>query len=68
MQRTGGNSTGARAILVVLVVGVMGLAASPTALARDRGGPGQPGTQQAAPMPFCSLPPLKAPRLVSWSD
>jgi hypothetical protein len=42
MNRKYCKEASVRRVLTVLVVGVMGLAASPAALADDRGGPGQP--------------------------
>jgi hypothetical protein len=60
---------GARSVVAVLVVGVLGLAASPAALASDRGGPGQPGAQHVATDGFPVLPRKLLPRRsVSWSD
>jgi hypothetical protein len=45
----------------------LGLAASPTALSFDRGGPGSPNTQQLKAGAF--LPVSKLPqRLVSWAE
>jgi hypothetical protein len=59
----------ARRVLAVLVTGLLGLAASPAALAMDRGGPGQPGTQQSAYYAMPVLPTKFVPnRFVSWSD
>jgi hypothetical protein len=43
MNRKYCKEASVRRVLRVLVVGDMGLAASPAALANDRGGPGQPG-------------------------
>jgi hypothetical protein len=43
MNRKYCKEASVRRVLTVLVVGDMGLAASPAALANDRGGPGQPG-------------------------
>jgi len=68
MYRNYSKSTKARSVLALLVVGVLGLAASPAALAKDRGGPGQPGTQIAASDGFPDFPKLLSPRSVSWSD
>ena len=71
MYRKHGKSTkaNARSVLALLVVGVLGLAASPAALAKDRGGPGQPGTQQAASDKSPALPrKFLTSRSVSWSD
>ena len=41
------KSTKARSVVALPVVGALGLAASPAALAKDRGGPGQPGAQRS---------------------
>jgi hypothetical protein len=69
MYRNYSKSMKARGVLALLVVGVLGLAASPAALAKDRGGPGQPGAQQAASDSSPVLPrKFLAGRLVSWSD
>ena len=55
--------------LAILVVGVLGLATSPAALAKDRGGPGQPGAQKAASDRSPGLPLKLWPGpSVSWSD
>jgi hypothetical protein len=59
----------ARKILALLVVGALGLAASPAALAKDRGGPGQPGAQRAASDKSQVLPrKFLESQSVSWSD
>jgi hypothetical protein len=64
-----GKSTKARSVLALLVAGALGLAASPAALANDRGGPGQPGAQQAASDRSQVLPRgFLTSRSVSWSD
>jgi hypothetical protein len=70
MYRKCSTNVRARAALAVLVVGVLGLAASPAALAMDRGGPGQPGAQQAASDDFLPVLPRKNLSLhfVSWTD
>ena len=69
MYRNCSKNGKARSLLAILVVGVLGLAASPAALAKDRGGPGQPGTQIAASDGFPDVPrKLLSPRSVSWSD
>jgi hypothetical protein len=63
------KSTKARSVLALLVVGALGLAASPAALAKDRGGPGQPGAQHAASDKSPVLPrTFLTSRSVSWSD
>jgi hypothetical protein len=55
--------------MALLVVGALGLAASPAALAKDRGGPGQPGAQHAASDKSPVLPrTFLTSRSVSWSD
>jgi hypothetical protein len=70
MYRTSGINRSVRTVLAVLAAGALGLAASPAALAKDRGGPGQPGAQRTAidsPVPV--LPrKLLSGRFVSWSD
>jgi hypothetical protein len=49
--------------------GALGLAASPAALAKDRGGPGQPGTQTAFSNGFTLFTRrFDLRRLVAWSD
>jgi hypothetical protein len=69
MNRNCSKNVRARSVLAVLVVGVLGLAASPAALAKDRGGPGQPGAQQAASDMSPGFPrKLLSRRSVSWSD
>lgn len=68
MNRNHGKNTSVRRALAVLVVGLLGLAASPAALAHDRGGPGLPGSQQATSMGFVPFLFKLPPRLVSWSD
>ena len=63
------KSAKARSVLALLVVGALGLAASPAALAKDRGGPGQPGAQQSASDRSQVLPrKFLTSRSVSWSD
>ena len=58
-----------RSLLALLAVGVLGLAASPAALAKDRGGPGQPGAQVSAYGRSQMLPlDLLSIQFVSWSD
>jgi hypothetical protein len=69
MYRNCGKRTRARSVLALLVVGVLGLAASPAALAKDRGGPGQPGAQQTASDRAPGLPrKFLTSRSVSWPD
>jgi hypothetical protein len=69
MHRSYMKRTRARSVLALLVVGVLGLAASPAALAKDRGGPGQPGAQQSAADRSPVLPrTFLTSRSVSWSD
>ena len=69
MNRNCSKNVQARSVLAVLVVGALGLAASPAALAKDRGGPGQPGAQQAASDTSPGLPrKLLSRPSVSWSD
>jgi hypothetical protein len=69
MNRKYSNKASVRSVLAVLVVVILGLAASPAALAIDRGGPGQPGAQPTATDGFSLLPRKHLPgRFVSWSD
>jgi hypothetical protein len=70
MNRNCSKNVRARSVLAVLVVGVLGLAASPAALAKDRGGPGQPGAQQQRGSDKKPVLPrkLRPGRSVSWSD
>ena len=69
MYRNYNKTMKARSVLALLVVGVLGLAASPAALAKDRGGPGQPGAQHAASDSSPVLPrKFLTSRSVSWSD
>ena len=69
MYRNHSKSAKARVVLAPLVVGALGLAASPAALAKDRGGPGQPGAQQSASDRSPGLPcKFLTSRSVSWSD
>jgi hypothetical protein len=56
MNLTSRKSTSTSSLLGMLGAGALGLAASPAALANDRGGPGQPGSQQAASHEVSSLP------------
>ena len=70
MHRRHSTKARARSLLAVLVVGALGLAASPAALAKDRGGPGQPGAQQQRGFDKEPVLPRKLlpGRSVSWSD
>ncbi|HEX7255267.1 MAG TPA: hypothetical protein VF236_05005 [Gaiellaceae bacterium] len=70
MNRKHCSTRGVRAVLAILTVGALGLAASPAALAKDRGGPGQPGAQQTASQNSFPVLPRKllSERFVSWSD
>ena len=69
MYRNHNKNAKARGVLALLVVGVLGLAASPAALAKDRGGPGQPGAQRSANDSSPALPcKFLTSRSVSWSD
>jgi hypothetical protein len=45
MQQESGMNARARLVLAVVMFGALGLVASPAALTKDRGGPGQPGAQ-----------------------
>jgi hypothetical protein len=65
MNRKGSRRTRSRDDLAVLVFGVLGLAASPAALAHDRGGPGQPGAHDASSDGFSFLRKHLPKRLVS---
>jgi hypothetical protein len=62
------KSTKARSVVALLVVGALGLAASPAALAKDRGGPGQPGAQQSTDRSPVLPRTFLTSRSVSWSD
>ena len=55
-------------LLALLGITVLALAASPAALAEDRGGPGAPSVQQSSFHTFSFLTRVSLPRLVSWSD
>jgi hypothetical protein len=69
MYRNCSKNTRTRSVLALLLVGALGLAASPAALAKDRGGPGQPGAQQAVSDRSPVLPrTFLTSRSVSWSD
>jgi hypothetical protein len=69
MNRSGSKQGRARSVLAILVIGVLSLAASPAALAIDRGGPGQSGAQPMATNGFSLLFSKQLPgRFVSWSD
>jgi hypothetical protein len=66
-----GSNKNARAnlSLAVLMFGALGLAASPTALAKERGGPGRPGDQKASSDTSTFVPrTFDLRRFVSWSD
>jgi hypothetical protein len=67
---TGGTKTTTRTFsraLALLSTTALGMAASPAALAYERGGPGSPNAQQLPASAF--LPVSKLPqRFVSWSD
>jgi hypothetical protein len=56
-------------VLALLGTTALGMAASPAALAHERGGPGSPNAQQVTASAF--LPVSKLPQrfgLASWSD
>jgi hypothetical protein len=53
--------------LVLLSITALALAASPAALADDRGGPGAPTVQQLTPTAFFVVPKV-IQRYASWSD
>lgn len=55
-------------VLALLSITVLGLAASPTALAGERGGPGAPSVQQLSPDALLHLLRKLPQRLASWSD
>jgi hypothetical protein len=63
MNRSCRKSSKRRTVLTVLVFVLVGLAASPAALADDRGGPGQPGAYADS----SGFPSLDFSG-VSWSD
>jgi hypothetical protein len=64
---TGKSARRSSRVLALLSTTALGLAASPTALAFERGGPGTPSAQQVSASAF--FPVSKLPqRLVSWSD
>jgi hypothetical protein len=54
--------------LALLSVTAVALAASPAALAEDRGGPGTPSAQQLTSSVFFPVYPKAPLRLASWSD
>jgi hypothetical protein len=69
MNRKCSNNASVRSVLAAPVVGVLGLAASPAALAIDRGGPGKPGAQPTATSGFSlELSKQRPGRFLSWSD
>ena len=69
MNRINSSTRNRRTSVAVLAFVVLGLAASPAALAKDRGGPGQPGAQEQTNKTTPVLPRKFGPRRsVSWSD
>jgi hypothetical protein len=69
MNRSSTRNARSRSGQAVVLFGALGLAASPAALAKDRGGPGQPGTQTAFSNGFTLLTRrFDLRRLVAWSD
>jgi hypothetical protein len=70
MNRKNCSRRTARNVLAILTVGALGLAASPAALAKDRGGPGQPGAQKVTASVGLPVLPRKLLSVtwVSWSD
>jgi hypothetical protein len=53
-------------VLILLSITSVALAASPAALAKDRGGPGAPSAMElTTPFPLARF---ELPRLASWSD
>ena len=54
--------------LALLSVTALALAASPAALADDRGGPGTPSAQQLTSSVFLPVIPESPLRFASWSD
>ena len=54
--------------LAFLSVTALALAASPAALADDRGGPGTPSAQQLTSSVFLPVTPKASLRFASWSD
>jgi hypothetical protein len=56
-------------VLALLSITALGLAASPTALASERGGPGTPGVQQLdADTYYFPVPRNVLQQYASWSD
>ena len=55
-------------VLALLSITALGLAASPTALAGERGGPGTPGVQQLNANTDFLVPRNVLQRYASWSD
>jgi hypothetical protein len=55
-------------VLVLLSITALGLAASPTALAGERGGPGTPGVQQLIADTYFPVFQKLVQRYASWSD
>jgi hypothetical protein len=55
-------------VLALLSITALGLAASPTALAGERGGPGTPGVQQLNADTYFPVPRKLLQRYASWSD
>ena len=67
MNRKRSITRSTRPLVVLLIVVALGLAASPAALAAERGGPGQPGVQRTYVSDSIPLKVLSL-RFVSWSD
>jgi hypothetical protein len=66
-KRRGAMARTSRA-LALLSFTALALAASPAALADERGGPGTPSAQQLTSSGYFPLVPKAPLRLASWSD
>lgn len=55
-------------VLALLSIAVLGLAASPTALAGERGGPGAPSVQKSNADAYFPVYRTLFQRYASWSD
>jgi hypothetical protein len=67
-RRKHGKKAGPVRTLALLAITALALAASPTALADDRGRPGAPSVQQSNANTFSFVLRKSLLRLVSWSD
>lgn len=70
MSTHSSESTRRRMIRGLALAGIsaLALAASPTALAKDRGRPGAPSVQPSLSNPVFGFRPKLPGRFVSWSD